>query len=70
MSYSEGTLEAAARHLLKCCKSRDQLIELLRKTFIEVQGCQKSDGTPALCDGCLISINKALAEIETFQFIE
>lgn len=36
--------------------------EKLRGALKEVSGCHKNHNTPKLCDGCLISIAKALEE--------
>jgi ATP-dependent helicase YprA (DUF1998 family) len=34
--------------------------ERLRSTLKEVSGCQNDDGTPKLCEGCMIAIRCAL----------
>jgi Zn-dependent oligopeptidase len=40
----------------------DSANKKLSETLKEVSGCHEKHNTPKLCDGCLISISKALAQ--------
>lgn len=46
----------------KVAKDFSKKIGELKSTLEMVSGCQNDHGTPKLCDGCMIEIEKVLAE--------